>query len=229
MLQTELGRADSVLATLEKRRPEVVAHCRRVSAYAVRLAIQYGFAREVVETVRLGALLHDVGKMVTPSRALQKPIRPNAREWHELKVHPELGMEICHRSGFDDDVCSIALYHHERHDGQGYPDGIGHPAIPHTVRIVSVMDAFDELTSPRDERERLTVEAARALIARGAGTKFCPWVVSGFLALPPDMLVLRPGDMADAGRHPEGPVLISIDKMSHLRRPAPDAFHACRC
>lgn len=229
MLQTELGRADAVLATLEKRRPEVAAHCRRVSAYSVRLAIQYGFAREVVETVRLGALLHDVGKMVTPPRAWQKPSRPNARHWHETKVHPEVGMEICHRSGFDDDVCSVALYHHERHDGQGYPDGIGHPAIPHTVRIVSVMDSFDELTSLRDDRERLSVEAARALIARGAGTKFCPWVVSGFLALPLDMLVLRPGDRPEAGRHPEGPVLLSLDQMSDLRRPAPDGYHAPLC
>jgi putative nucleotidyltransferase with HDIG domain len=226
MLQTELGRADSVLAALEKRRPDVAAHCRRVSAYAVRLAVQYGFARDVVDTIRLGALLHDVGKMLTPSRLLEKPGRPSARESRELKIHPELGMEICHRSGFDDDVCTIVLYHHERHDGQGYPDALAHPAIPVGVRIVSVMDAFDALGSPHEYRGRMSLDAARMLIARGAGTRFCPWVVSGFLALPPEMLSPRAGYAAEAGRHPEGPVLMPIEHMGDLRPPGPDAAYA---
>ena len=104
MFQTDLGRADTVLAALEMKRPEVAAHSRRVSAYSVRLAAQFGLADEVIETIRLGALLHDVGKMLTPLRILEKPGRPNAREWQELKIHPELGADICHRSGFDDEV-----------------------------------------------------------------------------------------------------------------------------
>ena len=130
MFQTDLGRADAVLAALEKKRPEVAAHSRRVSAYSVRLAVQFGLADDVIETIRLGALLHDVGKMLTPSRILEKPGRPNAREWQELKVHPELGQEICHRSGFDDEVCTIVLYHHERCDGSGYPTSWLTPSSP---------------------------------------------------------------------------------------------------
>ncbi len=127
MFQTDLGRADTVLAALEKKRPEVAAHSRRVAAYSVRLAVQFGLADEVIETIRLGALLHDVGKLLTPSRILEKPGRPNAREWQELKIHPELGCEICHRSGFDDDVLAIVLHHHERCDGSGYPDRLATP------------------------------------------------------------------------------------------------------
>ena len=221
MLQTELGRTDGVLTALEKTRPAVAAHCRRVSAYSVRLATQFGLTRDAIETIRLGALLHDVGKLLTPSRILAKPGRPNGREWRELKAHPELGMEICHRSGFDDDVNAIVLYHHEHYDGSGYPDRLAHPAIPYTVRIVSVMDTFDALTSPRDYRESLSFDAARTLIARGAGTKFCPWVVSGFLALPPEMLRLGADEAPVARRHPEGLVFLPLDQMAALRRPSP--------
>ena len=217
MFQTDFGRADAVLAALEKKRPEVAAHSRRVSAYAVRLAVQFGLADEVLETIRLGALLHDVGKMLMPSRILDKPGRPSAREWQELMTHPELGREICHRSGFDDEVCAIVLSHHERYDGSGYPDRQAHPAIPYTVRIVSVMDTFDSLTSPRQYRERLSVAAARTLIARSAGSRYCPWVASALLALPLEMLQLGPGDAPGAIRHPEGPALLPIGGLSEFR------------
>jgi putative nucleotidyltransferase with HDIG domain len=230
MFQTDLGRADAVLAALERKRPEVAAHSRRVSRYAVRLAAQFGLPDDVTETIRLGALLHDVGKMLTPSRILEKPGRPNAREWQELKIHPELGQEICHRSGFDDEVCAIVLHHHERCDGSGYPDKLAHPAIPYTVRIVSVMDTFDALTSSRDYRERLSVAAARTLIARSAGPKYCPWVVSGLLALPAEMLQPAAGDAPEPVRHPEGPALLPLVGLADFRRPvAGAALHASLC
>lgn len=207
MFHTDLGRADAVLAALERQRPEVAAHSRRVAAYSVRLAAQFGLADHVVETLRLGALLHDVGKMLTPSRILDKPGRPNAREWRELKIHPELGQEICHRSGFDGDVCAIVLHHHERCDGSGYPDRLTHAAIPYTVRIVAVMDTFDALTSSRDYRQRLSVDAARTLLARSAGSKYCPWVVSGLLALPAEMLQPRAADAGPSVRHRDAAAL----------------------
>jgi putative nucleotidyltransferase with HDIG domain len=213
MLQTELGRIDAVMSALDKTRPEVAAHCRRVSAYSVRLATEFGLNRKDIETIRLGGLLHDVGKMLVSSRILNKPGRPNTREWQELRIHPEMGMEIAHRSGFDDEVCAIVLYHHERYDGRGYPDGLGERAIHYTVRIVSVMDTFDAITSSRDYRERLAVAAARTAIARGAGTKFCPWVVSGFMALPAQMLQPTAEEGPAAVRHPEGPVCLPPDQL----------------
>ena len=175
----------------------------------------------MIETIRLGALLHDVGKMLTPSRILEKPGRPNAREWQELKIHPELGRRSAHRSGFDDEVCTIVLYHHERCDGSGYPDKLAHPVIPYTVRIVSVMDTFDALTSSRDYRERLSVDAARTLIARSAGSKYCPWVVSGLLALPAEMLQPGPGGCAGRDRHPEGPAAASHWRPGDFQLPRP--------
>ena len=230
MFQTDLGRAEEVLAAIEKKRPEVAAHSRRVSAFSVRLAVQFGLAEDVVETIRLGALLHDVGKLLTPPRVLEGPGRPNARQWQELKIHPELGAGICHRSGFDDEVVAIVLYHHERCDGSGYPDQLAHPTIPYTVRIVAVMDTFDALTSSRGYRDRLSVPAARTLIARASGSKYCPWVVSGLLALPVEMLQPGPGDALGVARHPEGPVTLPVAGLVDFRLPNADsALRASLC
>jgi HD-GYP domain-containing protein (c-di-GMP phosphodiesterase class II) len=138
-------------------------------------------------------------------------------------------MEICHRSGFDDEVCRIVLSHHERYDGNGYPDGLAHPNIPYPVRIVSVMDTFDALTSARDYRERLSVRAARALIARGAGTKFCPWVVSGLLALPVEMLQLVVEDSLESRHQPEGLASLPFSRLDGFQGPNQAAILASRC
>jgi len=227
MLQSALGKVDVVLAALEQKRPEVAAHSRRVSAYAVRLASQYGFDAETIETIRVGALLHDIGKLLVPSRILNKPARPNAREWRELKIHPELGVDIAHRCGFDDDVCGIVLSHHERYDGSGYPDGAAREQIHFTVRIVSVMDTFDALTSARDYRARLTFDAARALIARGACTQFCPWVVSGFLALPSKMLTFADAAEPAGASRAEGFGMVPPGQLVDAWHATPSHFSAC--
>jgi putative nucleotidyltransferase with HDIG domain len=184
----------TLVAALEARRPAVAAHSRRVAAYATRLASQYGLAPRTIDAIGAGALLHDIGKLLVPLRILQKAGRLTAREWGELRTHPEVGVELVDRAGLADDVCEIVLYHHERHDGLGYPDRLSGPAIQWAVRIVSVMDTFDALTSAREYRRPLSVDAARALIAREAGRRFCPWVVSGLLSMP--VSLLGPGGSA---------------------------------
>ncbi|MCX6542804.1 MAG: HD domain-containing protein [Acidobacteria bacterium] len=228
MRQTELGRVESVLLALENKRPDVVAHSRRVAAYSVRLASQYGFDAATIETIRMGALLHDVGKLLVPSRILDKPRRPNAREWRDLKIHPELGMEIAHRCGFDDDVCSIVLSHHERYDGSGYPDGVGREYIHFTVRIVSVMDSFDALTSSRDYRNCMGIDAARTLIARGSGSQFCPWVVSGLLGLPPQILNLGSAHAGRDRQQAEGDAVMPLEQIAQPWH-ATSAAALCAC
>jgi putative nucleotidyltransferase with HDIG domain len=179
---------DTILDVMETRHPTVASHCRRVAAYGVQLAVQYGLPDEMVETIRVGGLLHDVGKMMVPTDILTKPGRLTEREWRALQSHPEHGFDMAEHLGFDSAILDIILYHHERNDSSGYPDGLDGRAIPWTVRIVSVMDAFDALTSPRTYRAALSVEAARTLLAREAADRYCPWVVSGLLSIPKSIL-----------------------------------------
>jgi putative nucleotidyltransferase with HDIG domain len=175
---------NSLVAAMEAKRPTVASHCRRVAAYGVQLATHYGLPDAMVEAIRVGSLLHDIGKMVVPAHILSKPGRLTEEQWAALQSHPEHGFNMAERLGFEADVLDIILYHHERNDSSGYPDGLDGPAIPWTVRIVSVMDAFDALTSPRTYREALSVDAARSLLARESADRYCPLVVSGLLSMP---------------------------------------------
>jgi putative nucleotidyltransferase with HDIG domain len=185
---------ETLFTALRTKRPQVAEHAHRVSVYAVRLASQYGLARETVTAIELAARLHDIGKLLIPLRILNKPGRLNQTEWLALRSHPDMGVELVERLGLPPEICEIVLHHHERHDGMGYPDRLPGGRIGWSVRIVSVMDAFDALTSPRQYRKPLTPLAARALIAREAGTRFCPWVVSGLLSLPLSLLTPPPPD-----------------------------------
>jgi len=175
---------NSILDVIEAKRPTVASHSRRVAAYGVQLAAQYGLPDAMRETIRVGSLLHDIGKMLVPARILSKPGRLTEQEWHALQSHPERGFDMAERLGFDAGILDIILCHHERNDSSGYPDGLEGNAIPWMVRIVSVMDAFDALTSPRTYRAALSVDAARTLLAREAVDRYCPWVVSGLLSMP---------------------------------------------
>lgn len=178
----------SLVAALEAKRPSVASHCRRVAGYGVQLATHYGLPEAMIETIRVGSLLHDIGKMLIPAQILSKPGRLTEEQWHALQAHPEHGFDLAERLGFDAEILDIILYHHERNDCSGYPDGLEGQAIPWTVRIVSVMDAFDALTSPRTYRDALSIDGARTLLAREASDRYCPWVVSGLLSIPKTML-----------------------------------------
>jgi len=177
--------------------PPVAAHGRRVAAVAVRLAAQYGLPAPDLESIRLGALLHDIGKIRVPPHILAKPGRLTEREWTELRTHPETGCDLAERLGFDEAVCDIVRSHHERVDGRGYPHRLAGSAIAWAVRLVSVADAFDALTSTRAYRAATTIEAARSQLARQAGTRYCPWIISGLLSMPRELLQPR---LTDSGR-----------------------------
>jgi putative nucleotidyltransferase with HDIG domain len=185
----------TLLDAVEALCPSVAAHGRRVSTFAVRLASQYGLAAPVIESIRVGALLHDIGKIQVPAHILAKPGRLTEREWVKLRTHPEIGCDLVERMGFDAPVCDIVLQHHERYDGSGYPYRLPGSAISWAVRLVSVADAFDAMTSDRAYREALSLDAARALLGREAGSLYCPWAVTGLLSLPRELLAPRASDL----------------------------------
>ena len=187
----------TLLDAVGARHPAIASHSRRVAAYAVRLAAQYGLEARTIDAIRVGALLHDIGKTRLPSRLLSKPGRLTEGEWTTLRTHPEVGCDLVDRMGFDGAVCEIVLYHHERFDGTGYPHRLEGSSIAWAVRLVSVADAFDALTSNRPYRTAMSADAARFLLAREAGSRFCPWAVCGLLSLPRELLeppeLTRPG------------------------------------
>ena len=148
-------------------------HCRRVAEMSYELAIRIGVKPLEAELIRLAAPLHDIGKVGIPDGIIRKPARLTPEEFQEIKTHTTIGASIL--EGSRSDVLrmayTIAISHHERWDGRGYPNGLSGENIPLPGRIVSVADVFDALSSPRPYKERWPLERTLAEIAAGAGSQ----------------------------------------------------------
>jgi PAS domain S-box-containing protein len=166
----------------EYRDDETHRHTERVGALAALLAEQMDLPRQRIEQLRQAAPLHDVGKLGIPDAILLKPGRLTGGERSVMQTHTTIGAAILSDSGFP--VLSlaeqIALSHHERWDGTGYPHRLKGEAIPLVGRIVAVVDVFDALTHARPYKRAWTLEDAVTEIARGSGTQFDPNVVTAF-------------------------------------------------
>jgi putative nucleotidyltransferase with HDIG domain len=176
---------NALVAALDAREHETEAHSRRVGDYALHLAEAMGVARESREEIRKGALLHDIGKIGISDRILLKPGKLTPEEWIEMRKHPEIGYWILMGSHELRTASEIVISHHERWDGDGYPNRLNGANIPLGARIFSVVDTFDALTSNRPYRRSESYESARKEIETNAGTQFDPIVVEHFLRVPP--------------------------------------------
>jgi HD domain len=168
----------SLARTIEAKDPYTGGHTERVGDYALMLARELGFGEEELEAVEMGAVVHDIGKIGIPDRILLKPGKLDAEEFAEMRRHPEISSYILEALDLPELVHHMARNHHERFDGNGYPDGLAGEQIPLAARILTVADAFDAMTSDRPYRPALAVEDALAEIRRNAGTQFCPAVVA---------------------------------------------------
>jgi len=169
----------------ELRDDDTGQHTRRVGEMAARLAHALDLPAEQVEIIRQAAPLHDVGKIGISDTILLKPARLTPEEFGVMKTHTSIGA-ILLASGQTPVVRaaeSIALTHHERFDGNGYPNGLRGEEIPLEGRILSVVDVFDALTHERPYKNAWPVEEAVAEIEKGSGTQFDPRVVEAFLRL----------------------------------------------
>jgi HD-GYP domain-containing protein (c-di-GMP phosphodiesterase class II) len=166
---------------IESRDPYTGGHADRVSALAEVVARRLGWTRSRLGALRLGALLHDVGKLNLDDALLQKPGPLDEREFSEIKRHPLAGARLIRSFRSLRPALPYILFHHERWDGQGYPTGRSREQIPLGARIVAVVDAFDAMISERPYRPPLSVRGALAEIQRGSGTQFDPDVVRAFL------------------------------------------------
>jgi putative two-component system response regulator len=182
-----LGRA------AEYKDNETGLHVVRMSHYAQILARQAGLGEALADKVFHAAPMHDVGKLGIPDRILQKPGPLDADEWTVMKRHPEIGAEILGDCGSMLMAMArrIALGHHEKWDGSGYPAGLAGEAIPLEARIVAIADVFDALTSVRPYKPAWPIERAVALLQEQRGKHFDPALVDHFVAALPEVLAQR--------------------------------------
>lgn len=182
-----LGRA------AEYKDNETGLHVIRMSHFAQLLALAAGCSPAWAEDLLNAAPMHDVGKIGIPDAVLRKPGPLDAAEWDTMRSHPEIGAEIMgeHPSGVLQLAREIALAHHEKWDGSGYPRGLAGEAIPLSARIVAIADVFDALTTRRPYKEPWPVQEAMSHIAAQAGKHFDPALVALFAPLLPQLLEIR--------------------------------------
>ncbi len=167
--------------TVEARDNYTEKHLHRVAGYSVNVARMMGMTDKEIESVRLGGLLHDLGKIAVPDRILHKPSALNRAEFSTVKIHPEVGAEIVRPLRPFDGPEPAVLHHHERFDGTGYPYGLHGKEIPLAARIVAVADSFDAMTTDRPYRAALAPAEATQRLRDGRGRQWDPEVVDAFL------------------------------------------------
>jgi HD-GYP domain-containing protein (c-di-GMP phosphodiesterase class II) len=180
LLDSNLELLQSLGSAIAKRDSDTDTHNYRVTLYAVRLAEAMKLNRDNIESLIVGAFLHDVGKIGIPDQILLKPGRLTAEEFEIMKRHVVFGGEIIHDSNWLKRARDVVLFHHEKFDGSGYPHGIHGKDIPLGARLFAVVDVFDALTSKRPYKEPLLVEEASKILRDGAGKHFDPEVVRAF-------------------------------------------------
>lgn len=179
--------AQTLAHALEAKDAYTRGHSQRVREYAVRTSVLLGYTGDFLDDLRLGAELHDIGKIGTQEALLNKPARLTPEELRHVMEHTTLGEKILAPLAHDRPVIlHIARSHHERFDGDGFPDGLGGEDIPVEARIVAVVDAFDAMTTSRAYRESLVPSAAVAELRRCTNLQFDPAVVDAFCEAFPD-------------------------------------------
>ncbi|MEK6531167.1 MAG: HD domain-containing phosphohydrolase [Deltaproteobacteria bacterium] len=179
--ETFYSTSEALAAAIEKRDPYTGGHTKRVLEYSHAIARHLDIPKEMIEMVKLSAVLHDVGKIGVEDRILRKEAPLDSTEVMAMKMHPQFGAEILGHIPQLKDIVPGMLYHHERLDGLGYPSGLRDGNIPLIARIISVADTFDAMTTTRPYRRGLPSEVAFNELRKYSGTQFDAAVVAAFL------------------------------------------------
>lgn len=168
-------------------------HIWRMAAYSRTLAEAIGWAPDQAELLELAAPMHDTGKIGIPDHILKSPNKLEGGDWDLMKKHSRIGFDILNMS--DNPVfqlaAEIALGHHEKWNGEGYPNGLRELEIPESARIVMITDVFDALTMPRPYKDAWPHEQAFAEIQKGAGSHFDPSIVEAFISIKDQLLEIK--------------------------------------
>jgi putative two-component system response regulator len=174
------GVALALTAAIEARDLETGEHCIQLGTFGERVARLLGLSEQDRTTIRIGGYLHDVGKIAIADRILLKPGPLTAEEYTEMQRHAEIGGAIVQTHEAMTDIARIVRHHHERFDGNGYPDRLARMDIPLGARIIAVADAFSAMTTTRVYRGAIPAEAAWAELRNHAGSQFDPAIVEVF-------------------------------------------------
>lgn len=183
LIAAHLGTYQALASAIDAKDSYTGDHSTNVEGLAARVARILKVPEELMDDVRIGARLHDVGKIGVPDAILMKPGPLTPDEWKLMRTHTEQGFEILRKAPLSERVKQAVLHSHERWDGKGYPEGLAGEAIPVIARIVTVVDAYEAMTSDRPYRKALQVEEALARVERDAGSHFDPRVAAVFVKL----------------------------------------------
>ncbi len=191
--ETSLETIYRLARAAEYKDEDTGTHVLRMSHYAAAVARKLDLPEDQVESILYAAPMHDVGKIGIPDRILLKPGKLDPDEWKVMKQHTVIGGKILSGSdaGFIRLAETIALTHHEKWDGTGYPNGLKGEGIPIAGRITAIADVFDALTSKRPYKEPFSVERSFGIIQEGRGGHFDPAVVDAFFAVTDEVLAIK--------------------------------------
>ncbi|MBT3386412.1 MAG: response regulator [Desulfobacula sp.] len=191
--ESSFGTIQRLSRAAEYKDEDTGAHIQRMSHYSAAIARQMGMNDTVVESILLAAGMHDVGKIGIPDHILMKPGKLDKEEWQTMKLHTIIGGAILtgEKAGFIRLAERIALTHHEKWDGSGYPRGLSQKKIPIAGRIVAMGDVFDALTSKRPYKEAFSNEKSFSIIRENTGSHFDPDVSKAFFAVTDQILSIK--------------------------------------
>ena len=167
--------------TVEAKDPYTRGHSDRVSEYAVLLGKKLNLPNEDIEKLKIGGLFHDIGKIGIPDSILLKESKLTDEEYIKIKEHPVIGYNILENADMFKNIIDIIKYHHERFDGNGYPERLAGTNIPYLARITSIVDSFDAMTSRRSYRDSLPMDVVKSEILQNLGSQFDPEIGIAFL------------------------------------------------
>lgn len=155
-----------VAAIVEGRDPDLGGHHQRLGKYAVLFAQHLGCTPGDIELLSIGARIHDIGKLTISDHILNKPARLTATEFSLVKQHTEIGNQLLDPLGLDSRISEIVHFHHENHDGSGYPKGISGEAIPAFARMIRICDTFDAIAMDRPYHQGISSDDALRVMQR---------------------------------------------------------------
>ena len=181
--RANLSFASALVATLDARDHYTAGHSAAVAIYARDIAVRMGLEEAEQDLIHLCGLVHDIGKIGLPPGLLEKEGKLTLEERRQMEKHSEIGEQILRNVDDYAEIAEIVRHHHERVDGNGYPDGVAGDDIPFLSRIISVADAYNAMTSDRPYRDALPSQVARLRLAQAVGTQFDTSVVAAFEAI----------------------------------------------